>query len=397
MTAAIAAARQGAEVTVLERNDRVGKKILSTGNGKCNLSNRLLTREQYYGGNMDFVMGSLERFGTEDTIAFFESLGLMIKDKNGYLYPVSEQASVVLDVLRMELSALSVEVVTGCRISRIASEGSGEKKRFTVSDGQRSFSFDRVILACGGRAAPATGSDGTGYKLAGQMGHHLVEPAPALVQLRCREDYFKSVSGVRADALVSLWKDGECAACERGELQLTDYGISGIPVFQISRCAAYLLKEQKEVKIHINLMPDYGKQDLEKLCRSRRELLGGRTVEEFFTGMLHKKLMQLFIRLAGLKFSQPVEQVKPQALQKVFSLCTDWQVTVIAANPYENAQVSAGGVCLEEITENMESCLVPGLYFAGELMDVDGKCGGYNLQWAWCSGYLAGMAAGGDK
>lgn len=388
MAAAITAARQGAEVTVLERNDRVGKKILVTGNGKCNLGNYQLSTEQYYGSNPEWIGQALQRFDTEDTIAFFRSMGLMIKEKNGYLYPASEQAAVVLDVLRYEIQSLGIQVITECKVNSI--EKDAVTGRLRVSDGKAWFDFDAVILACGSKAAPKTGSDGSGYKLAKKLGHTLVPTVPALVQLKCREDYLKAVAGVRADGEVRVYRSGKCVASERGELQLTEYGISGIPVFQISRMVNYILREETEVRVEIDFLPDYSDEDYEKLCAGRSLLCNDRTVEEYFTGMLNKKLMQLFVKMAGLKGNVPVGQADAEALKRVFGLCRSWQLHVTGSNPYDNAQVCAGGVDTGEITENMESKLVPGVYFAGEIMDVDGKCGGYNLQWAWCSGAIAG-------
>ena len=391
MAAAIKAARQGAEVTVLERNDRVGKKILVTGNGKCNLGNYQLSPEQYYGRNAEWIDQALKRFGTEDTVSFFQGLGLLVKSKAGYLYPACEQAAVVLDVLRYEMQSLGVSVINECKINHIEKEE--DSGQILVSDGNRKFVFDAVILACGSKAAPKTGSDGSGYKLARKLGHSLIPTVPALVQLKCREDYLKGVAGVRADGEIKVYRGKECVATERGELQLTEYGISGIPVFQISRIVNYILREESEVRVVIDLLPDYDKDAYEAMCTGRALLQNGRTVEEFFTGMLNKKLMQLFIKMAGLKGNMPVEQADKKALTHVYELCREWQLHVTGSNPYENAQVCAGGVDTAEITENMESKLVPGVYFVGEIMDVDGKCGGYNLQWAWCSGTIAGCAA----
>lgn len=403
MAAAIAAARRGASVTILERNDRLGKKILSTGNGRCNLGNLQMSPLDYYGGSREFVAGVLERFGTEETVAFFRELGLLVKAKNGYLYPVSEQASSVLDVLRYELKALGVRVVTGCmvigiqrgektgKITVIGREEQGEKT--AGCNLEKSYSFDRVILACGGRAAPKTGSDGAGYKLARQLGHTLVPTVPALVQLKCREDYFKAVAGVRTDALVRVYDGRECIASERGEVQLTAEGISGIPVFQLSRQVNYILKIKPQVRTELDLLPDYSAGDFEKLLNARKLLQGERTVEEFFAGMLHKKLMLLFVKLAGLKGNTPVEEADEKCLRQVYELCRSWTVHVTGSNSYDSAQVCAGGVELTELSENFASLKVPGVYLTGELLDVDGRCGGYNLHWAWASGCLAGEAA----
>lgn len=444
MMAAIAAARGGAKVTLLEGNDRLGKKILSTGNGKCNLGNERLGIEDYYTGCPDLLEKLLGQFGTADTISFFQGIGLMVKSRNGYLYPACEQAAAVLDVLRYEVRAAGVEVATDFKAESIRL---GRRARqFNVQGREGGRSFDRVILACGGKAVPKTGSDGSGYRLAEGLGHSLVPTVPALVQLRCREDCLKAVAGVRADAELSVCWQGKCISRERGELQLTEYGISGIPVFQLSRTVNYILlgknpgeagrggegdaslrhpdnatdqtaaggcasarrgekrrqgnkpKEPgREVEVVIDFLPDYTYSDFAAMCAGRRLLQGQRTVEEFFTGMLHKKLMTLFIKLAGLKATESVGEADERKLAKVFALCRHWSVHVVGSNPYDSAQVCAGGVPLDEVTEELESRLVPGLYFAGELLDVDGRCGGYNLQWAWCSGFIAGCGAAGCR
>ncbi len=394
MTAAITAARQGAEVTVLEGTDRLGKKLLSTGNGKCNLGNRNLDVKEYYCGEPEKLAGFLERFGTEDAVSFFQGIGVMLKEKNGLLYPACEQASAVQDALRYELTALGVRQVTACKVSDVERDVSGEIR---VSGGGESFLFDRVILACGGKAAPKTGSDGSGFALAKRLGHSLTPTVPALVQLKCGETYLKGVAGVRADAQISVLSGGERVAAERGELQITDYGLSGIPVFQVSRLVNYLLADGKEVRICVDFLPDYGREEYERLLTSRELLLrDGRTVEAYFTGMLHKKLMMLFLRSAGLKPGDAVRDADRKALEEVFRLCREWTLHVTGSNSYDNAQVCAGGVPLSEVTDRLESVRTPGVYFAGEILDVDGKCGGYNLHWAWCSGYLAAMAAAGE-
>jgi len=303
MMAAITAARQGANVTVLERGERVGKKILVTGNGKCNLGNTCMDMEKYYGGDKAWIEEALHRFGTEDTIRFFRELGLLIKNKNGYLYPACEQAAVVLDVLRNEMKALGIEIICECKINQILAGDKGIK----VSDGKRSFWFDRVILSCGSKAAPKTGSDGSGYKLAKQLGHTIIPTVPALVQLKCGKDYLKAVAGVRAEGKIQVWNQGECVAEEVGELQFTDYGISGIPVFQISRVVNYILREQEEVQVVINLLPEFDDTSYHQFISTRRPE-GQRTVEEFFTGMLNKKIMTLFTKMAGLKSNTLMEQ-----------------------------------------------------------------------------------------
>ena len=396
MMAAITAARQGAEVTVLEANSRLGKKLLSTGNGKCNLGNLRLNVSEYYCREPERLEAFLKQFNTDDVISFFQGIGVILKEKNGYLYPASEQAAVVQDALRYELRALLVREITDCRIQSV--KRNNKTGEIQVSGSGQNFFFDKVILACGGKAAPGTGSDGSGFELAGQLGHSLTPLVPALVQLKCREDYLRSVAGVRADAQISVYSSGECVAEERGELQLTDYGLSGIPIFQLSRTVNYILTEQKEVEVLVDFLPDYSPGAYEQMCQSRELLLQGeRTVEEFFTGMLHKKLMTLFIRLSGLRPGDKIQTVDPRFVKRVYKLCREWRLHVNGSNSYENAQVCAGGVPLAEVTDWLESQKTPGVYFAGEILDVDGRCGGYNLHWAWCSGYLAAMAAAGER
>lgn len=393
MMAAILAARNGADVTILEGNDRVGKKILSTGNGRCNLGNLNFGPGMYSTRSPECLNVWLEQFSTNDIIEYFRDFGLLTKQKNGGLYPVSEQASSVLDALRFELARNpGIRVMTGCKVDRIRRD-EGRNRILLWSGGDR-FSFDRVILACGGRAAPNTGSDGSGYRLAEMLGHGMVPVVPALVQLKCREDWFKSVAGVRCDAEIMLEESASGNVAERGELQLVDYGISGIPVFQLSGRVNYILREKKEVELKIDFLPDFVKEDFPgKLMRARMPVESCGTVEEYFNGVLHRKLMTLLIKLAGLRPGEPAGDADTGKIRKVYELCRELKVHVTGSNSFEHAQVCAGGVPLDELTDKLESRKVPGVFFAGEILDVDGRCGGYNLQWAWCSGYLAGVFA----
>jgi len=389
MTAAIAAAREGCQVVLLERNDRVGKKILATGNGKCNFSNRDMGIVHYYGEDLSTAENILNTFGVEEAEDFFASLGMLIREKNGYLYPASEQASTVLDLLRLELDKLGVEVKTHQKVLKI-SGGKSREQALTVHTQNDHFSCHSVILACGGCAAPGTGSDGNGYTLAKQLGHSIVPTVPALVQLRCKQKDFKAISGVRAKACVTLLIDGQVVAQEQGELQLTDVGVSGIVVFQLSRMAAYGLKNKKAVAVKIDLMPEYSEEQFRQLMQKRLQDFFHRTLEEFLLGMIHKKLALYFMKQINLKSNQRVSQTEKKSLEKLLLLCKQWHLSVEAAGSFENAQVTAGGVPFSEVTRELESRKMPGVYFAGEILDIDGKCGGYNLQWAWSSGYMAG-------
>lgn len=408
MMAAIQAARAGAEVTILEHTDRVGKKILSTGNGKCNITNLYQGKECYRSRNLEFPMKVIQKYPVKVTLEFFEELGILPKSKNGYIYPNSEQASAVLDVLRMEAARLGIEVVCGCDVIRITRakcrpsgemSGSGRESGclFEVTTSAGLKRGDCLILAAGSKAAPATGSDGSGYELAKRLGHQVITPLPALVQLRCREKHYKQLAGIRTEARLTLYVDGTKTDTQPGELQLTDYGISGIPTFQMSRYASVALSEKRAVQVRIDFLPQQTMEETKRYLEQRRTSMGGKTAEEWMTGLLNKKLSSLLLKLAGISQGERIEQVDKGRLARLLKQIKEYETVVAGANPYENAQICCGGVDTREINpDTMESRLVPGLYLAGELLDVDGICGGYNLQWAWSSGALAGIHAGGE-
>lgn len=398
IVAAIEAADNGAEVTIFERNDRIGKKILATGNGKCNLSNMKMDSSCFHTMDKEKLKACLENFGVEDTLKFFEKLGLMIKNKNDYLYPASEQAAVVLDVLRIGVLKRNIRVKTECKVTEIRSiqkAGNNTKRGsecFAVSFDKEKEYFDKVIIASGSKAAPKTGSDGSGYELAKNLGHNIISVVPSLVQLKCSDVFCKSLAGIRAEACVHICEDGQEICREAGEVQLTDYGISGIPVFQLSARVNRKLLDKKHgvITAVIDFMPGMTEESFSAFRNSRMKQMDIVTVEEFFTGMLNKKLMMLFIKHAGLNPAANAASVPKKQLEKVFEFCRGLVFHIIGNNGFENAQVCAGGVDLREVTQDLESKKVLGLFFAGEILDVDGRCGGYNLQWAWTSGVIAG-------
>lgn len=415
MMAAVQAALYGAYVDLYEKNDRIGKKLLMTGNGKCNFSNLALGREAYYGSGTSFCDIFFKLFGVKETVAFFARNGMLSKDRNGYLYPMSGQASTVLDVLRILLNRTNVNIHTGVGIKAIYRDETINKLNIKDESGQEK-SYDSVILACGGKAVPSTGSDGSGFILARALGHHITRTVPALVPLYCHESFFKSVAGVRTDARLTLKIDGKARQSIFGELQLTDRGISGIPVFQFSREAAYALTDGHKVTVEINFLPslddeafqDMFKERWETLCRKGKreensfkdklceETLCKVTIDEFLTGIVNKKLNRLFIKLAGCKQTDIAAALSGEKRAVIERLYRHFAVQVVSTGDFQKAQVTAGGIPAKELTENLESIYVPGLYFAGEMIDIDGICGGYNLQWAWTSGTIAGLAAAGN-
>ena len=393
MMAAITAAREGVKVTILEHKDRIGKKILSTGNGRCNFTNTYQTPACYRSDNRDFAWNIIQKFNVEKTISFFKELGIYPKDRNGYLYPYSDQAAAILEVLQIEIAKLDICVMTEINVLDIQPV----KRGIRVTTDKKTITVDSVILACGSKAAPVTGSDGSGYQLAKLLGHRIVPVLPSLVQLRCAEKFYKSISGVRVQGTVEIYADDISLASDTGEIQLTNYGISGIPIFQVSRYAAKAIYQKQSVTAVLNFMPDMNKDEFLSFLQERITLCPYKTLDEFFTGIFPKKLCELWIRLSRLPKEMRVSDLSGEQLEKLVLLIQHLRTHITETNAFEQAQICCGGVDTTEINpDTLESNYVPGIYFAGELLDVDGICGGYNLQWAWSSGFVAGKEAAGN-
>ena len=391
LMAAITAAKQGADVTVLEHTARPGKKILSTGNGKCNLTNLYMDPSCYRSDQSGFETAAIRNFPPSAATAFFRELGVLTMDRGGYIYPMSGQAQTVLDALLRGADRAGVRIITECEVRN----AKRQKDRFSVGTDRGIYTGDFLILACGSMAAKGTGSDGSGYALARQFGHRIIKPLPALVQLKCEGNLLPKASGVRTDCLVEIRTgDGKTAAKDRGELQITDYGISGIPVFQVSRYAAKLLDRKKKVFAVLNFLPDLDEEEVRDLLKEQRSCLSGETAETFLNGIFNKKLASVLLKAAKIRPERQAGLLTKEELNSLVSVIREFVIPVKETNPFEQAQICAGGVDTTEIeAETMQSKRVPGLYMVGELLDVDGICGGYNLQWAWSSGYAAGSHA----
>lgn len=390
MMAAITASKNGALVTVFESKDRLGKKILSTGNGKCNFTNLVQSENCYRSRNQNFSTVVRNLFSVEDTLMFFQSIGIEPKIKDGYVYPNSEQAASVADALSMELRSRKVQVIHEQVVS--------VKKRndkFLIKTEKDKKEFDRVILCCGSPAGMKNPEEFNGYRLAEQLKHHIVPFVPALVQMHCKEKWFKTISGVRTQGRISLLENGVEVATEQGELLFTDYGLSGIPVFQISRFAGYALLRDSRVTCSLDLLPGYLAEEVENKLKDRWKTLKNRTAEEMLIGLQNHKLNYILLKESGINPVEPAKEAyNSENLSRLAGMYKSLKCQVIKLNPFSNAQVCAGGIDTDEIDENtMESKIIPGLFFAGEIVDVDGTCGGYNLQWAWSSGYAAGLYA----
>lgn len=383
MFAAILCARQGKKVILFEQKNQLGKKLLATGNGKCNYTNMKMDADCYRGEQPGFVSYALSQFGAESAIDFFEAMGITPKERDGYVYPYSQQAAAVKNVFELELRQQQVDIRYEKVLKIEKSNG------FCVKTEKGSYDAAKVILATGGKASPKLGSDGSGYQLAEQLGHRVIPPVPGLIGLVCQETFYQDIAGIRMDAQLVLYIDEQEKARERGELQLTTYGISGIPVFQISRYAARALKQGKVPVVQIDFMPDFSKEALLEELK-RRFSLSRRTAMEALIGLVPQKLIGVFLAKGGISTKKRADTVNEMQLKQLAAAMKKTKTVVKDTNGFEHAQVTVGGVDTEEIHANtMESKKCKDLYLIGEIVDVDGICGGYNLQWCWSSAYVA--------
>ncbi len=382
LVAAIAAHNDNTEVIVFEREKRVGKKILATGNGRCNLTNVNAGINNYYGSDRDFVKGAIRRWWVRDTLEFFSELGVLWKEEqDGKVYPYSDTASSVLDVLRMRIARLGVKTECNFDVKSIEYKNNG----FSVCsyDG-RSCRFDKVIVATGGKATPSLGSNGSGYGLLEAFGHKTCRLLPSLVQVKTAGEVAKKLKGIKLNATVTAGM-----AVESGELLFTDYGLSGPPIFSISsRLGA-------SRNINIDIMPEYSKDEIKNILYERCAYLYDVTLEDYFTGMLNKRVGQVLLKSLDIApLSRLCSSLSEKEIDRLVSRIKRWEFELSGTMSWNNAQVTKGGVLTKDFDSvTMQSKLMNGLYACGEVLDIDGDCGGYNLQWAWSSGYLAGLHA----
>lgn len=392
LVAAIAAARNGAEVSVYEKMNKTGKKILATGNGRCNYTNMYMSMDRYHSKNIKMAENAMNFFDRDKTISFFENLGIYpYIDQSGKVYPNSLQASSVLDVLRYEALRLNVQEITDFEVRELRKN----KDKFSIIGMENAFTADKVILCSGGKASPQLGSDGSGYEIAKSFGHKIIEPFPALVQLKLAEKYFKRITGIRFDGIVRSFTENSLIREEEGELLFTDYGISGPPVLQISRKVIEAINRNERVFIAVDMFPNLTKAMLYDILKDRFFHIGYKSMEDALIGFINKKLISVVLTEAGFENIQnECGKLSKKEIFRIIDMLKEWKFEVTGHNTWQQAQTTAGGIALTDINPNtMESTKVKGLYFAGEVLDVDGDCGGFNLQWAWSSGYTAGHSS----
>lgn len=388
MAAALAAAEQpGVQVVLMERQARLGRKLQATGNGRCNLTNLHAGQQGYHGDRPEFAREAIASFGPQETLAWFRRLGLFtVAEPSGRVYPYSDQANSVVDVLRFALERPNIQVKLGFEVEKVKKTPDG----FLVESKQEHLSCDRLIVACGGLAGTKLGGSMAGYQLLRSLGHRCTRLRPTLVQLKAAWGGIAGLKGVRANCRAAIYRGESMWSESTGELQFTEYGLSGPVMFEISRDACQGLGPWH---CRLDFLPEVPESVLQEELLRRRQ--GNLPASELLTGILHNRLGRVLTQAARISLSRQVAQLGEAELFQVAQTVKDFDVALKEPMGMDSAQVTAGGMVTAEFDEQtMESRLVPGLYACGEVLDIDGDCGGYNLQWAWSSGRLAGLSAG---
>lgn len=394
LISAIYAAKNSCEVIILEKNDMSAKKILITGNGRCNYYNEDQNINHYHSENNELVKDIITKENTDEIMKFFNKIGIVPKIKDGYYYPYSNQATSIKEALLTEAKIKGVKIFVGENVTKIYKNNN----KFVIETENNTYNADKVILATGSKAYPKTGSDGSGYFIASSFGHKITNIYPSLSQLKGEESYFKNWSGVRADVKVSLLENNKIIKEEKGEIQLTNNGVSGICIFNLSGLASKGLMEGKKEEILINFMPWLNSySEASNYLEERNKKLKNRTIEQFLEGFLNYKLIHVILKLSKINKDDFWNELNLEKKKKLIKNLISFTIKITKISSFDESQVCKGGVSLEEINvKTMESKLEKSLYIIGELLDVDGDCGGYNLTFAWISGMLAGKNIG-DK
>lgn len=396
LVAAIYAAKSGRKVTILEKNKNCGKKILITGNGKCNYWNEDQSLVHYHSNNREILKSILTEQNQQEILQLFNSLGIIPKIKDGYYYPYSNQATSIQTALIKECELNNVEIITETEVLTLDKEND----LYKINTNNGIYTSRKVILATGSFACPKTGSDGLGYQLATSLGHSLIPPLPALVQLKADTTYLKEWHGIRSDVSVSLLENNKLISTQIGEIQLTDYGLSGICIFCLSGQVSRGLSKNKQEQISINFLHPFNittKEEFINWMDKRNTIVKNRTISDLLDGLLNYKLINLILKLSKIDRNNYWNNLSIKEKYLLGTNLTNFIVNITGTNSFDQAQTCTGGIPLTEINPStMKSLCSSGLYITGELLDVDGDCGGYNLTNAWITGYLAGIGASND-
>lgn len=378
------------EVLLLERNSEVGKKILATGNGRCNYWNADQSLTNYHSTNKELLSKIITESNCQEVQNIFTKLGIIPKIKSGYYYPSSNQATSIRNALLTECLEKGVIIKNNCHVTNVKKE----KDVFLIDTETETIKSDVLVIATGAKASHKTGSDGNGYLLAKKFNHTIINPLPALVQLKTTGDFLKKWAGVRTDVKVFSREDNNIIGVEEGEIQLTDYGVSGICIFNLSSHIARGLSQNKKEELIINFLP-FIESSAKEWLEEREKYITKTTISNQLESILNYKLVQVILNKSKINKTAYYEDLTETEKTTLLKNLTNFTIPIIGTNSFDNAQVTSGGIPLTEVNvETMESKLIKNLYFAGEILDVDGKCGGYNLGFAWLTGLIIGKSIG---
>jgi predicted Rossmann fold flavoprotein len=387
LVAAITSARAGQKILLAEQNTKIGKKILVSGNGKCNIDNKYITSHRFHGQNPNFIDEVLKGHNFEVVEKFFTSIGLeLIEGEEGKIFPMSLQASSVVEMLEYEAKRAGVQILCDCSVTSLSKEGD----TFTVETSQGTKCSKKLLLASGSAAAPQLGGSNSGYAFATKMGHSLIPRHPSLVQLCSEEKWVKECAGVKVAGIVQLYANGEYITEKKGDLLFTNYGISGLAVLDLSREVSTRLANYDYCEFNLDLMPELSKEKLTNLLLGRIEEESEKPIEIWLHGIIHKKLISVILEQSKCKVKQEKNLNRKEVSKLVYTI-KNLKLSINDTKGFKGAEVATGGVNTTEIDpQTMESKLIPDLYFAGEILDVDGDRGGFNFHFAWVSGIRAG-------
>lgn len=387
LMAAISSARTGQKVMLLEQNTKIGKKILVSGNGKCNIDNKYIQPNRFHGQNSDFIEKVLEGYGFEVIEKFFTSIGLeLIEGKEGKMFPMSLQASSVVELLEYEAKKLGIQILCDCAVTSI------DKKAdiFTVETSQGTKNCKKLLLASGSPAAPQLGGSNSGYAFATKMGHTLIPRHPSLVQLCSEETWVKECTGVKVAGLARLYANGEYITEKKGDLLFTNYGISGLAILDLSREVSTRLANFDYCELSLDLMPELSKEKIANLLLNRINSGSKKPIELWLNGVINKKLIPIILEQSKCKVKTE-KQLNRKEVGKLVYAIKNLKLSINDTKGFKGAEVATGGINTTEVNpRTMESKLVPNLYFAGEILDVDGDRGGFNFHFAWVGGLRVG-------
>lgn len=379
-------------VRILEALPRVGKKLITTGNGRCNISNKNISLDRYHGEDKEFCRCALEKYNLSVCEDFFENIGIPFIYEGDKAYPASLQAGSVVDCLRFAAEDLGVIIHTDTKVTNINSFG----KEYKVIADKVNFITKNIIIATGGLAGGEKfGCDGGMMQILQKAGFETVKTTPSIVQIKTVNDITKQLKGIKADAAVTLKTKSDVLRQDFGEVLFTDYGLSGPPIMQVSRAVS---RKSEDMFISLDLMPDTDFDSLCKKIENRISVMPNRSLEEFFTGMFNKRVGQVILKLAGFKLTQKASEISSFGIKKIVHIIKGMEFAVTGTTGFANAQVTAGGLKTKQFNpKTMESLDCKNLYCVGEILDIDGDCGGFNLQWAWSSAMAATDAIIGEN